>query len=401
MKKIFVIIQREFLMGASQKAYLISTVIFPLLILAIGLLQIFSVERRSPSPHDKIAIVDRAQALDFSLAENAQDQQYRVVRYEDVNAGLNDLRRGQVAIVYVIPQDYSARGKIETYTLDTARPQETFEGEANFLQTLLRASELKRSQVPDELLTRMASPLEFTPFSVADDGTVLESRSRRERMIAWAAPLSLAMVLSIWIILSSRLMLTAMMEENENRVVEIVLSSVRAEQLVWGKLIALIGLALLQLMAYLFIVSVVRFTSWTFLDLPLLTLALSFVFCVAGYVFYAGLMTAAGMTGWGRFAGFLTLIVWIPILVWDILASDPNGNLARLLSYIPLTSAVTMFLRLNLTTVPLIDIVGSLLILIVSAYVTVIGGAKIFRTTVLLSGKRFRLNEILRLLREA
>jgi ABC-2 type transport system permease protein len=97
----------------------------------------------------------------------------------------------------------------------------------------------------------------------------------------------------------------------------------------------------------------------------------------------------------------LALVTAAPVFFIVNLMSAPNGVIARVLSFIPLTSPLTMMFRLTMANVPVIDIVVSLVILAVSAYLSVHSAAKIFRAASLMYGKRIRLAEVVRWLRAA
>lgn len=413
MKRILVIAQHEFLKGIGQKAYFFSVMAFPLMILALGAIRSFDAAQFVLYRSQAIGVIDRAGVIDFSIAEGVQAREtpseqggpagppeWLIMPYEDIDTGLEDLQSGKVEALYVVGSDYRTSGRVETYARDELGPQESKAAGLAVLENLIRASMLK-TRVADETVNRVLSPTDLTRLVVTEEGTIISERSQRERLIAWMAPVSLGTLLAVWIMISSRYLVVATQEEGANRVMEVILSSVRPEQLLWGKLIGLSGVSFLHLTAFFVIVGLVRSAFWTFLNLPVRTLAVCLVFCMAGYLFYAGLMTAAGMTGLSRAATFITLSAWIPIMMVGPLSGDPNGTLAQVLSIIPLTSTMTMVLRLGLATVPITDVIISLAVLIVSAYLTVYVGAKAFRVGTLMLGKRVSLVEITRWLRAA
>jgi len=81
--------------------------------------------------------------------------------------------------------------------------------------------------------------------------------------------------------------------------------------------------------------------------------------------------------------------------------SNPNMPLVRVLSWFPLTASTMMLLRLPMVEVPLIDIVGSIVMLLISIPVVLWAGSKIFRMGLLMYGKRPGLRQVLRALRQA
>jgi ABC-2 type transport system permease protein len=413
MEKILVIAQREFMMAVGRKAYVLSILVFPIMILSLGVAQSINAEQAGARRSQAIGVIDPGGVIDFSITEkartggepsvigaSAETPPFRIARYGDMDQALKDLQSGELAVFYVVPTDYRATGKVEAYARDELNPKETHDSHLAALQNLLRASVLG-PQVAAETVSLVISPINVTEMAVSDKGAIAPARSQYEKLIVWMAPLGLSMVLGMWIMISSRYMLSAAMEEEANRVMEVMLSSVSPAQLLCGKLVGLSGVAFLHLTVFLAIVGLARSTFWSFLILPLSTLAICLVFCVAAYLFYAGLLVTAGMAGWGRSASFMALTVWIPMIMVDAISSDPNGALARALSFIPWTATLTMVLRLSLATVPTPDVLISLAVLIASAYLAVRGGARVFHVSTLMTGKRASVAEVTRWLRTA
>jgi len=81
--------------------------------------------------------------------------------------------------------------------------------------------------------------------------------------------------------------------------------------------------------------------------------------------------------------------------------SNPNMLLARVLSWFPITAPITMLMRLGMTRVPAIDIVGSIVLLLLTIPLVLWAGAKVFRMGLLMYGKRLSLGEALQALKRA
>jgi ABC-2 type transport system permease protein len=195
-------------------------------------------------------------------------------------------------------------------------------------------------------------------------------------------------------------------EEKENRAIEIMLSSVKPRELLWGKILGLGGAALLQSSTFIALRGVMILYSGEPLTVNAGVLGLSMVYCLLGYLLYAGVLAGIGILSGNvhRNSQLITplmMIVAIPVMLEFMLIDAPNGALARTLSYIPLTAPLTMVYRLALTNVPVIDIVISLTLIIGCAYLTVRGAAKIFRVAALMYGKRITGPEVIRWLRDA
>jgi ABC-2 type transport system permease protein len=145
-------------------------------------------------------------------------------------------------------------------------------------------------------------------------------------------------------------------------------------------------------------------TLLSVLQIPLDKLALSLVYFVVGYLLFASLIAGSGMLGRTAQEGAQLSALWTftaasPWFFIANLAVSPNGWLARALSFFPLTSPITMMLRIGSGDVPPIDIVLSLAIDAAAIYVALRGASRIFRAATLMHGKRATLPEFLRWMR--
>jgi ABC-2 type transport system permease protein len=191
--------------------------------------------------------------------------------------------------------------------------------------------------------------------------------------------------------------LNSITSEKQNRVMEILMTSITPRQMLTGKIIAL-GLAgLLQTVVWLGSgLLMLRYSGSAFalssaFLLPASTLLWGVVFFVLGYALYASLMAGIGaLVPNMREASQLTTIVIMPMIVPLIfistLTTTPNSPLSVFLSLFPLTSPVSMMTRLSGATVPLWQIGIAALLLAVSVVLLVRASAGLFRAQNLLSG---------------
>jgi len=144
--------------------------------------------------------------------------------------------------------------------------------------------------------------------------------------------------------------------------------------------------------------------------LPLLTrpevFILGLVYYLLGLLVYAVLMGAVGALGTTmqesqQLAGIFSLMAAIPLMLSGFMFANPNMPLLRALSWFPLTAPTMTLLRLAMTEVPAVDIVGSIVVLLVSIPAVLWAGAKVFRMGLLMYGKRPSLAQVVRALREA
>ncbi|MGB8509764.1 MAG: ABC transporter permease [Pyrinomonadaceae bacterium] len=426
MKKALLIAQREFLMTVGRKAYLVLLFGLPLLMLSVGVVSKYvlsNLDRISDTV--QIGVVDRADVIDFKLAgtdevieaslplvSSSKRRRISIERYASLDDGLNDLRGARLDLLCMIEPDFIERGEVKLYTRNLWVASEP-SGIERF-RALLRASLLARlgperqsgNAAAELTLRRVLTPARLDKRAFADDGELVSVGTTRQVLGRLAVPYCLMLLLTISVFVSANYLLEATAEEKENRAVEIMLSSVKPTQLLWGKIIGLGGAALLQAFTYVAIIGVLMLVYGEDPAMTATDLVLSLVYCAVGFLLYAGLLAAIGIMGGNmhnnsQLATPLMMIVAIPLLLEFIILDAPNGTLARVLSYIPFTAPLTMVYRLSLTKVSVFEIVSTLCLLAASAYLTVRGAAKIFRAAALMYGKRITIPEVVRWLRES
>jgi ABC-2 type transport system permease protein len=136
------------------------------------------------------------------------------------------------------------------------------------------------------------------------------------------------------------------------------------------------------------------------------TIALALVYFVLGYLLFATLMAVAGSMGTTQresqqIASLFSLAAAIPFMAISFVFTNPHSPLAVALSYIPLTSPVMMLLRLGISDVPPAEIAISLVLLVAGIALSLWAGAKIFRASLLMYGKRPSLRDMARAFSQA
>jgi ABC-2 type transport system permease protein len=427
MKKISVIAAHEFLELISSKSYLLSIVTVPLIV-ALGLvvLQAKTSTDVSATSTGRVGVVDHAGLLDLnrlkaqpstemaSKSDGLLDNTVTAIeQYSTFEAGLEDVKSARLDVLYVVGSSYLTDGEIEVYGQKTSNLRGKEPTGYSTLLLSLRAGLIRNllppqsaQDPPTEPALRLVNPPKLNKLTISGDGEISPMRDPWERISAVLAPLSVAFLLGFSLFLSSGALMEATAEENKNRVMELILSSVNMYQLVWGKILGLSAAGLAQVLLYLTLIFLSAIYLWTGVQVSLSVLAGCFVFWMLGHLLYAGLLVATGVLVGGQRENHQFSAVWLftamlPLLLADSLIGAPNGLLARILSLIPFTSPITMAFRLSSTVVPVIDIVASVTILIASIFIVVRLAAKIVRTGSLMYGKRFALAEIGRWLGEA
>ena len=137
--------------------------------------------------------------------------------------------------------------------------------------------------------------------------------------------------------------------------------------------------------------------------MPWLALALAIPFFVVGFLFFGGLMLGTGSLGTNMREAQQLAMVWsltaaLPMMMMAVLIRDPNGTIAKVMTWIPFTAGPVVILRASNDAALLAwwEVAGSLLVLIFSTWIGLRVGARLFRIGLLSAGARPSLKEILR-----
>jgi len=200
--------------------------------------------------------------------------------------------------------------------------------------------------------------------------------------------------------MTASLLLNNVHKEKENRVMEVLLTSLKPLQLFTGKIIAL-GLAgLLQLVVWLGSAAVILKLGGSTLrlpegfQLPPSLILFGVVFFVLGYAIYGSLMAGVGalvpnLKEASQATTMMIIPLIIPLMFFNALLQDPNGSLAVFLSLFPLTAPVAMMTRLATGITPLWQAVVSALICLVLVFFIVRSVSSLFKAQILLTGQKF------------
>lgn len=411
MGKAWLIAWEEYRINLRRPGFIIMTALVPVLG-AIGLLiaAAFSgqalefVARTFVAGQERIGVVDHS-GLFTPLLPEYRDR-YRVFDTEqDARAALE---AGEVTTVLVIPDDYVASGQVlvlsEGNAMRTAMLEDSGDLRTFFVDHLLR------DRLDPTLRARVSEPYELVAATPGAEGGGLSGALGFTFTVMVPFVLSTFLITTIFV--SSGYLLRSVAEEKTNRVIEILISSVTAQELLAGKVIGLGALGLTQVAVWAASVAALSGGALVLLGVlvPLLTrpevLILGLLYYVLGFLVYAVLMGAMGALGTNmqesqQLAGIFSFMAAIPFMLSGFLFTNPDMLLARVFSWFPLTAPTMMMLRLALGQVPWLDVAISLVGLTLTIPAVLWAGAKVFRTGLLMYGKRPSVRQVLRALREA
>lgn len=326
-------------------------------------------------------------AIDFS-----QFSEFRV--YADTAAGVDELKSGAIDELFVILPDYLSTGQVEYYFSN-----DDGEGRQQ-LRLILRDALLGQTQSPEHRLRALSRP-QFARFTVAENGEIAEE-SGAAVAVSFVVGQGFAIALIFTLIAYGTILLQTVSEEKENRMVEVLLTSASPLAIMTGKVLAL-GLAgLIQMTVWITaVITIVPRFAGVIPDIGAIPLDFGYLilvlaFYLAGYAIAAALMAGIGAaTTSTSEAGPLSALVIIPLAVpfyaMPLFLTDADHWLTRLLSFIPVTAATSMMLRLASSHVAASEVALSLVLMVVSAALLLWLASRVFRAGLLLYGQRMSL----------
>jgi ABC-2 type transport system permease protein len=419
MRKILKIAQREYVETVKTKAFIISLLMTPVIIGAIVLINKYiSHSITGPRPPRKVVITDLSKELSEDIRASFEeyntshpDKQILLDEFQTGDSAneqtKNKVRNGQLDAYFVLDRDcVEGNGRICSYTCSSKMSDLDL---ASTVENLLNGAVVNRRcrlrNVSPELLAelRRRVPVEQIDISSATQ----EKQSKEgEQIVKTMVPFFFLFLMFMGIFGNGQQMLTSIIEEKSSRIIEVLLSAVSPFQLMAGKILGVAGIGL-TVMA-MWGVAAYGTTMWQGLDIEVhIGLILYFaVYYILGFLLFSAILAAIGsvcntIKEAQSIMMPISLIFVLPIMAWPIFVEHPEGTLAKAASFFPLLTPMIMVLRISSSPdVSLIEILATMAVLAATMLAVMWVGAKIFRTGILMYGKRPRIREIVRWIRQ-
>ena len=416
-KRIAAVARFEFLAVVKRWSYLIATFGLTLFLAVVsgtvlGVQTYFLTQRAEES--SAFGLVDGAGVVDasrFAPRDGAKvwtSGGSDFVLYDDQEDALRALESGRLRALYVIGDDYLRSGQIRAIQSERT-PLLSMRGTKvePLLRSLLRKS-LLDGRLEQDVQERVISPATFVRARLGPDGVeVSDVDEALDLLVRTTIPLFLGILLLTALLSASGYLVQTVATDKESKIVEVLLSSVTPEEILAGKRVGLCAAGLLQFAAWTSMVIFVALSASAALTaviaVPWLALALSPLLFVLGYVFLGSLMLATAALGANAAESQKLTMGWamlaiLPLMVLVVLLEDPNGLLGQVMTWIPFTSPLTVIIRLAVepSGTAWWEVLGAIVILIVSTWLAIRVGARLFRVGFLLTGSRPSLAELWR-----
>lgn len=428
MNKIRLIIEREYLTRVKRKSFLITTLVVPIVIMAFYAIMI-AVSISGDTNTQSIAIIDDANLLGGKLEMLKNDRSiYHFIHNESEQSFKSKYKQqGYQLFLYIPKFQDNTLPRIRLYSQASVN----LIVKSNLEKIVNRAIENQRLQAANinpELYKSIKAETEIE--NIIDSG---KGEKKGIAMLAYAVSFIAGILIYMILLIYGTMVMRGVMEEKTNRIAEVIVSSAKPFELMLGKIVGIgaVGLTqfaiwvvlmlFLQLMIPLFFPELFQHLSDPALattslpetgagkiseiiegfgSLPMMLILFSFVFYfLAGYLLYAALFAAIGsaVSEDQQEAQQLVFPVMMPLILGFVMmtkaVNDPESSIAVFGSLFPLTSPIVMMGRITYG-VPWWQLVVSMTLLVITFLFFTWMAAKIYRTGILLYGKKVTWREI-------
>ena len=445
MSKTATIIRREFLSRVRKKSFVAMTILGPVLMAAIVIVPVL-VAQLSESEYS-VAIVDDSGlfAQDFPDRDNV----YFTPLDTGIDNAINLMHDGRFDAVLHIPEvAFQAPSSLRLFSEKSVNFNAKLLIE-NILKLEFESMKLSSAGIDEEVLRSIETPVNIQAIRISDDGEQMTDYPEISMGLGFVG----GFLIYIFIFLFGSQVLRGVLEEKTSRIVEIIVSSVKPFQLMMGKIIGVGLVGLTQFLIWVFLTLAIvggfqaaapemfRFTpdeevfisggqvlnpeelqaqreaiqqhdtlagelleGLASINIPVMVLSFAFFF-LGGYLLYGALFAAIGSAvdneaDTQQFMLPVTVPLLLALIMTQMVISNPQGPVALWLSMIPFTSPVIMMARIPFG-VSYPELALSALLLVAGFIFATWIAAKIYRTGILMYGKKVDYKELWKWIRHS
>ena len=415
MKKIYLIISREYLERVRKKSFIVVTLLMPLFMIGLMVAPSLMMFYGGKSEQKRIMVVDRSGLVVDRLYSSPEVEFIDVSELSKSEACAQYGAESDAFGVLYIGSVVDARDSVQLITNSSSSMmlEENISGQISAIveQEKLLAYNIENL---DQILASIDTRIELSTF--VNNGTgEEESMEVTSSGMNYILGLILGMLLYMVIIIYGQMVLTSVVEEKASRVIDVMVTSSTPFQLMMGKILGIAAVAVTQIAIWaILVLSASKFllpmlmpadlasTNDAMLSAVIGTLGdagylatiftYMLLFILGGFLLYASLYAAAGsavdsVQDGQQYNTIIMMPIIISIIVMMSVFNDPNSPLAVWTSIIPFTSPIVMMARIPFG-IPTWEIITSLAVLYLTFTLTTWLAAKIFRVGILMHGKR-------------
>jgi ABC-2 type transport system permease protein len=414
MNKALAVARWEYVEKIKSKAFLISLFIMPIIMVAMGVIPTLLATRADTEPR-VIGVIDETGEL-TKLLSTKFEEKYKLPdgRPNYLFRSINESNLFDISEAKKKGDELVISEEIEGYIIlrSTIYNDSTFEYRSqnvgNFklterinrtLRDIIVEKKLRAEGLDPEFVKKLTSDIDIRSVKISKSGEEEEAGFEKVFFSAYI----FIMMMMFLVMTSGQLLVRSMVEEKSNRIVEVLMSSCSAKDLIVGKILGLSGLGFTQIGFWALIGTTIALKFGVAL-IALSHALILLIFFVLGYLFYAAVFVAVGSPlsteqEAQQVTSYLVLIFIIPLIIAMPVMQDPNSVLVSVLTFIPLLTPTMMALRIPIQMPSAIEVIAAIIVMILSTIIAMWAAAKIFRTAILAYGKRPSIKEIVSLLR--
>lgn len=430
-----IIVCREFKERVGKKSFIITTILMPIVMIALMAAPTLIMMFNTPSK-SHIVVQDRSGIILPALMLEAQNSEYlEIIPSSDPLDSL--MHNEKYDGVLVVGEDIVQNPNNATlYTHEQAGNMEVEKDVTHVIEKAVTDARLKSYNIDniEEIVKDSQVTVYLKTVRVLDDGSEKDTSSSVSMMLG----LVMDFILYMFLLMYGQMVMTSIIEEKNNRVLELIVTSVKPVQLMMGKIIGVGLVAVLQIAIWAVLIcgfvgyvmpllmpadvasQVAMVNAGTFdasaatVD-PDMIQALSMfstlgfiakmflymtLYLIGGFLFYAAIFAAIGsavdnVQDASQLTTFATMPIILGIVFSMVVINDPNGQLAFWLSMIPFTSPMVMMMRVPFE-IPVWEIVVSLAVLFASFAIMAWIAGKIYRVGIFMYGKKPTVKDLVR-----
>ena len=403
-KKVLAVARWEFIEKVKTKAFIISLIVTPVFMILMSVVPTLLMTKPDTTT-TKIGVIDRTGEIAPELSSDLFDKfklpdgkpNYDIVSIpggskEDAN---RMVLQDEISSYIVIDTGIARSRKFEYVSQNISNFKE-MERVQSAVKDIVVSNELQRYGVNPSLVKEVSQPIDLETVRLSKAGTA----EKAEAGSGFALGYIFIIVLALFILTSGQLLVRSVVEEKYNRIVEVLLSSTTADELMTGKILGLSLLGLTQLAVWASIAVAFAGQLAAFITIPD-NIWWEFVYFILGFLLYASIFVMAGAPVTTeqeaqQATQYVSMLLFLPIVFAFLVIQNPTAGYLKILSFIPLLTPTMMAFRIPVQSPDTWELILDAVILIVSTYFCMIAAGRVFKIGILVYGKRPSLRELMR-----
>ena len=407
MNQVWKIMRWEFINRVKTKLFLITTFALPFFMGAVMYLPTLLMDLE-PEDESTIGLVyeDEIKPLvgrfqercNTALITQDGSPQFFFVDLNSEKEALDSVLSKFIDGYVVIPSTVVDSGQVR-YFSESLSNIKIYTSLRRILNQLVIEQRMLDQDIDIALVGKLSRKIEFETYEIDELGKTSEG----DELSSFLVPYLFLMILFMTVFMSGQLLLRSVMEERTSRTIEILLSSVTPDDIMKGKIMGLGALGMFQMVFYLVVgLSVTYYKGWATIDLPQIPFFM--IFFTTGYLFYAAIFAAMGTFFTSeqeaqQSSGIISLVAVLPMVFASYFITNPGSTFTIGLTYVPPLTPFMMIIRLGTGTVEMNEIIYATVLMAFSCWFMLGVSGKIFRTAILLYGKKITLHEVIKWVR--